>query len=205
MRLGWWVCHQDPERTFSFGDAVMPLCARCTAIYLFLGLALASGLLAGRASSSRVLGYAALAAAAGCGVTLLQWLGAHAGFWSSNHLSRLLTGLPCGAGLGWLLSEALALRLARGPGHRGLAIALFAAVSATCLAILVANPPWPFAALALGALSLAGFYGSIAWGQAILLSFLIRGPDGKPRRPPVIAASAVLTVAEAVALSFIRI
>ena len=114
MALGWWICHQDPDRSLRLGEMLLPMCARCTGIYLFLGICLWAGLLAGRPTGIRSLAVPAAAAAAGCGVLLVQWLGAQMGLWTSTPLNRILTGLLCGAGIGWLLHTAMGLRMMTG-------------------------------------------------------------------------------------------
>jgi uncharacterized membrane protein len=36
MKLPLWICHQKPERCLRFRDKLMPLCARCLGLYLFI-------------------------------------------------------------------------------------------------------------------------------------------------------------------------
>ncbi len=205
MILGWWICHQDPARSLSLGGATLPLCARCTGIYLFLGLCLWTGLLAGRPSGMRSLAIPAAAAAAGCAALLGQWLGAQMGLWTSTPLSRILTGLACGSGIGWLVHTAFGLRLLRCQPRPWLAAAAFGVGSGGFLAILLVAPPWPVAAHVAGAASLAGFFSAGAWIQAILLSFVLTDRDGVPRRLPIAFIVIPAIILEAAAMSVIRI
>ncbi len=205
MALGWWICHQDPARSLSLGGATLPLCARCTGIYLFLGLGLWAGLLAGRPAGTRALAIPAAAAAAGCAALLGQWLGAQAGLWTSTPLSRILTGLACGSGIAWLIHTAFGLRLLRGRPRPWPAAAAFAAASVGFLLLLLIAPPWPIAAHVAGAVSLAGVLTTGAWIQAILLSFVLTDREGLPRRLPIAAIVIPATAIEAVAMSVIRI
>jgi uncharacterized membrane protein len=39
-KIGDYICHQNPQRSFSWYGTPFPLCARCTGIYLGLFLAL---------------------------------------------------------------------------------------------------------------------------------------------------------------------
>jgi uncharacterized membrane protein len=205
MALGWWVCHQDPARSIFFGQAVTPLCARCTSIYLFLGLALWAGLVAGRPRDGAGLLLAVVAAAVGSAITLAQWMGAQAGLWESTPLNRILTGMPCGAGLGVLLHAGMSLRLRSRSGRPCAARVVFALASAAVLALLVLQPPWPAVSFVLGALSLAGFFSSSAWIHAILLSFIFRRREGTPHVPAVWAVTGAAVLLEAVLMSVIRI
>lgn len=34
MKLGSYICHQKPERSFKIGGRYFPVCSRCTGIYL---------------------------------------------------------------------------------------------------------------------------------------------------------------------------
>jgi hypothetical protein len=183
----------------------MPLCIRCTAIYHFLLLALAAGLVAGRPTWKRALPVAGLAAVIGCTLVIGQWLGAQLGLWLSTPVNRTLSGLACGSGLGWLLSTAFASRFARGSRPRWLGIALFAVLGCASAAILLAAPPWPAAAHVLGIGSLAGFFGALAAIQAILLSYVLKGSDGSPRGALIALVAGVALIVEAVAMSLVRI
>jgi len=42
--LGSLICHQNPERSFHMAGVQLPVCARCTGVYLGAGLAAIGGL-----------------------------------------------------------------------------------------------------------------------------------------------------------------
>jgi uncharacterized membrane protein len=46
--IGYAICHQLPDRTFLAGDQPLPLCARCTGLYLGFLVGLAGAFLLGR-------------------------------------------------------------------------------------------------------------------------------------------------------------
>jgi len=102
------VCHQQPERSFHLGGVRMPVCARCTGLYI----AGAAGLLAGWLGGAREPRRArALFVASLLPVALsvaVEWAGLAA---PSNGV-RAATGLPAGAVAGWLIS-----RMLRSAGH----------------------------------------------------------------------------------------
>ena len=41
--LGHFICHQRPERSFFIGGQQLPVCARCTGLYLGAALAIPFG------------------------------------------------------------------------------------------------------------------------------------------------------------------
>jgi uncharacterized membrane protein len=210
--LGWWLCHQDPDRTISFGDFSMPLCIRCTGLFLFMGVVMWAGTLApAPRHGARALILPALAALTGSGILLAQWLGAQLGFWHSNLVSRLLTGFASGAGLGWLIQTAFSLRFAARAGARRsnprawAAVLSFVLVSAGSLVLLLVSPPWPVVGGLLGAGSLAGFFTASAWCMAIILSYAIRDSDDRPRITIIAPIVAICLVVQALAMAFVRI
>ena len=40
--VGYAICHQIPNRSFSLGGHILPLCARCTGTYLGIAIGLAT-------------------------------------------------------------------------------------------------------------------------------------------------------------------
>lgn len=46
--IGYTICHQIPERSFSMGGVHLPLCARCTGTYLGIAIAFSTFALLGR-------------------------------------------------------------------------------------------------------------------------------------------------------------
>lgn len=214
MTLGYWLCHQDPGRSLYFGTNPMPLCIRCTGLYLFMGLATWWGLLFPPSKGMRRLVVGVLAAAMGCGLLFAQWLGAQMGFWHSNVTNRLLTGMAAGIGLGWLLHEAFSLSLRNAndkertsrSSWRMLAAPLgFVLSCALCLYVLFSLPPWPWLGTLMGASSLGGFFTASGWGYAVVLGYLIRNEQGRPRTTVIAAVTASVIVIQAILMALVRL
>lgn len=102
---GSLVCHQLPHRSFRLFSAQMPVCARCTGIYVGAAIAAAIAKVLGdqRPATERpwdirlVLGLAALP----CAITLIdEWT---TGVMPSNFV-RAAAGLPLGAAVAWLVT-----------------------------------------------------------------------------------------------------
>jgi uncharacterized membrane protein len=102
------VCHQLPSRTFQLWSHPMPVCARCTGIYVGAALAVVA-LVSGRVGWSggqfapetarRTLAVAALPALA---TIVFEWM---AGETPSNAV-RALTGIPLGGVVALLIASA---------------------------------------------------------------------------------------------------
>lgn len=96
---GSFVCHQRPERSFHLAGAPMPVCARCTGLYVsalagaLAALALSTASIS--ASGARwLLGLAALPTIA---TVMFEVLGlAH-----PSNMARALAALPLGAMAAW--------------------------------------------------------------------------------------------------------
>ena len=179
----------------------MPLCARCTAIYLFLGITLWAGLLSGRPRGRATLHLAITAAVLGCGILFVHWAGAQpqVRLWPSTSLGRILTGLACGSGLGLLVHTAFSHRLLERSLSPWIGVGVYGAASLASLALLLMRPPWPAAALVLGAASLAGYLTAAAWIQATLMSFVTR------RGAAIASIISALILIEAAAMCLVRI
>jgi uncharacterized membrane protein len=99
--VGSMICHQLPERSYRLFGAQMPVCARCTGIYL--GAAVAAVLAAPGASAAaglatRTLRLVLVAAAVPTALTLVfEWT---TGVTPSNTV-RLAAGVPIGAAIAW--------------------------------------------------------------------------------------------------------
>ena len=102
--VGSVMCHQLPARSYRLFGAQMPVCARCTGIYL--GAAVSAVVAASfppssgtaAAASQRTLRLVLLAAAAPTAVTLVfEWT---TGVTPSNTV-RLAAGVPIGAAIAW--------------------------------------------------------------------------------------------------------
>ena len=53
--------------------------------------------------------------------------------------------------------------------------------------------------------SLAGWFTSTAWGLAIVLSYVIKDEEGRPRKPPIAAIVGGAMVIESLLMVFVRI
>ena len=118
------ICHQRPERSFHLEGRRMPVCARCTGLYLAAPLGLAGVLLMRRRAGADDRTYrrwrvAIVAAALPTVISVgLEWVG---GPGLSSNISRAVTALPLGAVLAAAVGAALVGRF--GPGrllHYGL-------------------------------------------------------------------------------------
>ena len=104
-----YVCHQRPERSFHLDGRQLPVCARCTGLYLAAPLGLAAVMLMRRRGAADDRAYrrwrvAIVAAAVPTVISVgLEWIG---GPGLSSNISRALTALPLGATLAAVLGAA---------------------------------------------------------------------------------------------------
>jgi uncharacterized membrane protein len=98
--VGQIVCHQLPERSFHVWSAQLPVCARCTGIYL--GAAIAAPLTLWRTPPVRALPALAVAALPSAATLVFEWT---TGITPSNGI-RFAAGLPIGVAAAWLLVAA---------------------------------------------------------------------------------------------------
>jgi len=100
---GALVCHQRIERSFKIAGDPMPVCARCTALYVSGALgALAAWLTIPR--MPRRTRTAILAAAAPTIVTVVvEW----AGLMQPGNVIRAVAAVPIGAACGWIFVRLL--------------------------------------------------------------------------------------------------
>lgn len=103
------LCHQRADRSFHWHGVQAPVCARCTGIYLSLGMGLLFGWLRRPSGlppapiARRLLTVAALPVVA---TVVVEWLTAA----PPGNLVRLSSAVPLGLSLGWLTVAALAAR-----------------------------------------------------------------------------------------------
>jgi uncharacterized membrane protein len=97
--IGALICHQLPARTFHLGSAQLPVCARCTGIYL--GAALSAVIAAGRSSvgGSRARLVLTASALPTLATLVFEWV---TGITPGNWI-RALAGLPLGAAVAWVV------------------------------------------------------------------------------------------------------
>jgi uncharacterized membrane protein len=100
---GALVCHQRVERSFMIGGRPMPVCARCTGLYVSGAAgALAAWLVLPR--MPRRTRAAILAAAVPTVITIVvEW----AGLAEPGNVARAMAALPLGAACGWMFVRML--------------------------------------------------------------------------------------------------
>jgi uncharacterized membrane protein len=101
------VCHQIPERSFFLAGRQLPVCARCTGLYLAAALGLAAWVLFRSARGARwpISPPSAVVALVVAGLpTLLSFLAGVAGWWNGSNVERALLALPLGAAAGVLVA-----------------------------------------------------------------------------------------------------
>ena len=97
-RMGSAVCHQMAERSFIFDGMQMPLCARCTGIYIGAFFAFCFFFLKKRMGNGRPF---SITQALLTGLAVLpvgiDGVGSYLGFWESSQLMRIFSGSLVGA------------------------------------------------------------------------------------------------------------
>ena len=163
--LGYGICHQDPNRSFSVGGRQLPICARDTGTYLgsvaTLAVVLfrkerrAAGLPSPVVLTALAVGFAFFAVdGLNSYASALPWLPQ---LYTPDNRLRLLSGMGCGAGLAAVLMPLFNYTVWREPGRgRVLGDRSLAAVLAALLGVYAAvvwAPAWLYYPLAL----LSGF------------------------------------------------
>jgi uncharacterized membrane protein len=106
--LAGYICHQDPGRSYFWGDFQFPLCARCTGMYLMLIVAATLTLFGKKRPTALLPSYSGVVAA-----LALNGLTVFAADGGSNHI-RLVLGMVLGGALGLLLGRSIKLMLHKG-------------------------------------------------------------------------------------------
>lgn len=97
-RMGSAVCHQMAERSFIWGNGKMPLCARCTGIYIGVFFALCIFLWKKRLEGNRPFFTKQIFLMLLCIIPMAaDGFCSYIGLWESNQLLRILTGSLIGA------------------------------------------------------------------------------------------------------------
>jgi len=186
--LGFWgagVCHRIAERSLAVGGRQLPLCARCTGLYLGFVAAVAVTLVQRRGRpvglpSWPVLGvfglFFLLVGIDGLNSYLSLWLG-HGPLYPPQNALRVLTGSLEGVALAGLLWPMLYLGLwgssPAGPDTRtGRELPWVMATVSLLDLLALWHPPGSFYLLAL--LSLGGLLLALAMLNALLLGLLLR-------------------------------
>ncbi|MGE0866231.1 MAG: DUF2085 domain-containing protein [Vicinamibacterales bacterium] len=104
------VCHQLPERSFALAGRQLPVCARCSGLYLGVALGLLGWFLVRRllpvplAGSRRLLAGLAIAAVP----TTVSWVTGVLGIWDGTNVIRAVLALPLGLGAGAVVAAVAA-------------------------------------------------------------------------------------------------
>lgn len=100
--IGFGLCHQLPERSFIFGGVQLPVCARCTGIYMGFTVALIVLLVLYRgAQRTGLKSWPFIALAVLCVVAIaVDGLSSYLGYRATTNFIRLCTGVAFGVVLG---------------------------------------------------------------------------------------------------------
>jgi uncharacterized membrane protein len=103
---GGIVCHQRPERSFAIAGHALPVCARCTGLYVsaVIGGLLALVLAPRRIDRDQARWLLALAALP----TAVTWLAEMAGLAHPSNVVRAVAALSLGAVAAWLVVATMA-------------------------------------------------------------------------------------------------
>jgi uncharacterized membrane protein len=106
--IGAVICHQLPERSFFWGGQQLPVCARCTGLYLsgaagfliWLGIKITRGWRPITWRPRVALRALAIAAAP----TALSLASANVGVWDGSNITRAALAVPLGACAGAIVA-----------------------------------------------------------------------------------------------------
>lgn len=97
--VGGIICHQLPERSFFLGGRQLPVCARCSGLYLGVAAGLLAWLIWTRIRSAPSAVDARLARnvfLVAVVPTALSWASGSLGFWDGSNAVRAVLALPLG-------------------------------------------------------------------------------------------------------------
>ena len=217
--LGAAICHRLTDRSFVINGRQLPLCARCTGMYLGVALTFLTLGLAGRLRRRDLPPLRLLLVLAGfVGLMAIDGLNSYSHFFpSAPHLYeprnwlRLATGLGTGLALGLVVFPALAQTLWRyaesyATIDTGRELAGLVLVAAAAMLLLLSNQPVILYVLALS--STAGVLMIVTAINTILLLVLLRQDGWATRRRqaalPLLAGLA-LAIIQLGALSLLRL
>ena len=98
--IGTFICHQRPERSFFVGGVQLPVCARCTGLYVGAAVAAPAALVAATAAG---VGRARWVLAAAALPTAITWTVEIAGLAHFSNVTRFIAALPLGLVAAWLV------------------------------------------------------------------------------------------------------
>ncbi len=99
------VCHQRPERSFTSAGRPLPVCARCTGLYVSALVSGAVALLFASRPIAPVKARWLLAAAAA--PTAITWAGELVGVMHPSNAARAIAAIPLGAAAAWIVVAAV--------------------------------------------------------------------------------------------------
>jgi len=198
--FGYAVCHCLPSRTLTVGGHLLPVCSRCTGIYLGIA-ATYIFLISRRGFKVNALPslWASLAAAAMLLPMAVDGVSSYVGLRETTNTLRFLTGLAAGAALPVFAFPLLSPELIVGGGKRGVVrpfggpwdgviwLGLLAAAGALVFA------PWPWLYYPLAILTVAGLAG-IFFNLALVIWEMVLERAGRWGRRPWTLAAAAFTV-----------
>ncbi|MHB1346235.1 MAG: DUF2085 domain-containing protein [Candidatus Humimicrobiaceae bacterium] len=99
-QIGFSVCHQLPQRTLLFGNLLMPVCSRCSGIYIgFLFTMVFLFILFRKRESELPPVYVIVIAIVFILSSIIDGLLSYLGVYITNNILRLITGYMFGAGI----------------------------------------------------------------------------------------------------------
>jgi len=108
-QVGFGICHQIPERSLHFGGRALPLCARCTGIFLGFAVCLGVLLVAYRGLAPRYPSWPKLAFLTLLFVpTAVDAITSYAGMRESGNAVRMVTGSLAGTAIAAILFPLVA-------------------------------------------------------------------------------------------------
>jgi uncharacterized membrane protein len=100
---GGLVCHQRPDRSFHVNGTRLPVCARCTGLYLSGALGAVVGWFGLSAIPRRARALLIAAVLPTAATVAAEW----AGLAAPGNLTRAIAALPLGAAAGWVFVRLL--------------------------------------------------------------------------------------------------
>lgn len=98
--IGFSVCHQLPTRSFHFGDIIIPICSRCTGIYIgFFISAVILFILFRKKENGLPPPYILFILIVFFLSTIIDGAGSYLGLYETNNIIRFVTGFICGASI----------------------------------------------------------------------------------------------------------
>jgi uncharacterized membrane protein len=216
--VGYAVCHRISDRSFAIAGRQLPLCVRCTGMFMGVTITFAALLLAGRRRWAYLPPLRVVLVLIGfIGLMAIDGINSYSHFFPNlphvyepRNWLRLLTGLGAGLAMGIILFPALAQTLWRDQQARPAVANLRELVGVTALALLVGALVLTERPTILYVMGLASAAGVLIVMTAInttaLLIFTRKDARAKRLRDalPALAIGLALAIIEVALISFIR-